>query len=216
MRHLPAQPMSHRNQRSPALCRWSSALPAHHLLLSDGTEVRRAVSLLECRVPPPSAWPHLPQRQSGAKHSDISFGITQALRGPRLLCAKSQPTAYLAAKLESTQMTELIIKPSTEPELIPLGCYWAFALLLFYGTPAKRMSIITQLRTHTFPAQGALCLLPSPKSLARRCSSLAAAVPAARSSVPGAGIGQAYAGRRSPAAPLLPAPLIHPSSLVSP
>lgn len=71
MRHLPAQPMSHRNQRSPALCRWSSALPAHHLLLSDGTEVRRAVSLLECRVPPPSAWPHLPQRQSGA--STVTF-----------------------------------------------------------------------------------------------------------------------------------------------
>lgn len=164
----------------------------------------------------PSAWPHLPPRHSGAKRCDILFGIIQALWGPRLLCAKSQPTAYLAAKLESTQMTELIIKPSAEPELIPLGCYRAFALSLFYGTPAKRMYIITQLRTHTFPAQGALCLLPSPESLARRSSSLAAAVPAARSSIPGAGIWQACAGRKSPAAPLLPAPLIHPFSPVSP
>lgn len=160
-------------------------------------------------------WPHLPQRQSGAEHGDISFGGTRALWGPRLLCAKSQPTADLAAKLESTQMTELIIKPSTEPELIPVGCYWAFAVLLFYGTPAKRMSIIAQLRTHTFPARGALCLLPSPKSPARRCSSLAAAVPAARSSVPGAGIGQACAGKESPAAALLPAPLLRPFSLSS-
>lgn len=122
-----------------------------------------------------SAWPHLPHRQSRATHGDILFRIIQALWGPRLLCAKSQPTAYLAAKLESTQMTELIIKPSTEPELIPLGCYWAFALSLFYGTLVKRMYIITQLRTHTFPAQRALCLLLSPKSLACRCSSPAAA-----------------------------------------
>lgn len=122
-----------------------------------------------------SAWPHLPHGQSRATHGDILFRKIQALWGPRLLCAKSQPTAYLAAKLESTQMTELIIKPSTEPELIPSGCYWAFALSLFYGTLVKRMYIITQLRTHTFPAQGALCLLPSPKSLACRCSSPAAA-----------------------------------------
>lgn len=121
--------------------------------------------------------PHLAQRQSGAKHGDISLGGTRALWGPRLLCAKSQPTAGLAAKLESTQMTELIIKPSTEPELIPLGCYWAFAVLLFHGTAARRMSVISQLRTHTFPAQGALCLLPSPKPLARRCSSLLLAAP---------------------------------------
>lgn len=167
--------------------------PSPPRLLPDGTEPQ---SSAVPGVPSATTELGLTFPRGRAEHGDISFGGTRALRGPRLLRAKSQPTADLAAKLESTQMTEQIINPSTEPELIRLGCYWAFALLLFYGTPAKLVSIITQLRTHTFPAQGALCLPPSPKSLARRFSSLAAAVPAARSSEPGAGTGQACAGRK--------------------